>query len=483
MNGQSDIPLCVDLDGTLTPVDSLHESLLALARREPASWLRLPALLLRGRAAFKTGVLDALQARDPGYVEHYAGHLPLREDLLARLRQEHAAGRRVVLVTASDQRIAHAVAKRLDCFDEVLTGSGTHNLRGEAKRELLVSRYGERGYDYIGDSAVDLPVWSSARRAIVVGARPELLERVRRTAPQSETVDTPSSQRKAWRQALRPHQWIKNLLVFAPLLLAHRLQDPHAIGQALLAFAAFSLCASSVYIQNDLLDLAADRRHPRKRKRPFADGRLRAVQGVRAALLLLLLTAMLVWQMTPAFAAALTSYLLATIAYSLYLKTRALLDIIVLAGLYTLRIIAGGAATDIEPSFWLLAFAIFMFMSLGIVKRYTELPILKAGGTPLRGDRGYTAADAPLLLTLGCTSGLLAVLVLALYINSPASMVLYHQPQLLWMLCPLLLYWIGRVWLITTRGRMDDDPTVFAIRDRNSRVIALLGLLILWLAT
>lgn len=476
------VPLCVDLDGTLIPVDSLHECLLLLARRAPRALLRLPARLTAGRAAFKAGVIDALD-REPGALRRYVAQLPLNAEVLARLRQAREAGRRLVLVTASDRRLAEALAAHLELFDEVLASDGAHNLRGAAKRELLVARYGEQGYDYIGDAAVDRPVFASAREAILVGHDVGLAQRLRRELPQlQQLVTAPPGLGLLW-QAMRPHQWIKNLLVFLPLLLAHRLQDTLALTQTLIAFLAFSLCASSVYIQNDLFDLAADRHHPRKRSRPFASGALRAVQGLRAAAVLVLLAIALALAVSPAFAAVLALYLLLSSAYSLYFKTQALLDVSLLAALYTLRIFAGSSATGIEASFWLLAFAVFMFLSLGIVKRYAEFRA-KWGtdDSPQDRERGYTPADAPLLLALGCSSGFIAVLVLALYINSPASQRLYQQPQLLWLLCPLMLYWIARVWLITSRGGMHDDPTVFALRDRSSRVIALLGLAILWAA-
>lgn len=483
MKAAEAIPLCVDLDGTLTPVDSLHETLLLLARRAPLALLRLMLRWRAGRAAFKAGVLQTLQ-RQPQALHRYAEQLPLNEAVLARMQQAREQGRPLVLVTASDHSLAQALAQRLDCFDAVLASDGQHNLRGEAKRELLVSRYGEGGYDYLGDSAVDQPVFASARVATLVGHEPALARRLRQQLPQLDYLPTPRPHAGLLWQAMRPHQWIKNLLVFLPLLAAHRLHDGLAVSQALLAFIAFSLCASGVYLQNDLFDLAADRHHPRKRLRPFASGALQALQGVQAAAVLILLGLLLALAVSPAFMAVLLLYLLLTAAYSLYLKTQALLDVSVLAGLYTLRLLAGSTATGIRSSFWLLAFAMFMFLSLGIVKRYAEL-LQQAANTRSgsHSERGYTQADAPLLLVLGCAAGFSAVLVLALYVNSTASLLLYHQPRLLWLLCPLLLYWIARVWLLTSRGQMHDDPTVFALRDRSSRVIALLGLLIVWLAT
>jgi len=475
------IPLCVDLDGTLTPVDTLHESVIALMRRSPLELPRLVLALSGGRAAFKRTVVDRLVRPEPGSDLPVALDItvPLRQDFLDYLAQQRAAGRRLVLVTAAEHRIANTVAVQAGCFDEVLATEGAANLSAETKRDVLVARYGLKGFDYAGNSRDDLAVWPFAREAIVVNASPSVLRRARESAAVTGVFATPSAGLATWLRAIRTHQWVKNLLVFLPLLLAHQVGNHVALVRDILAFFAFSTCASSVYLLNDLLDLPSDRRHPRKRRRPMASGEIPAVQGGVATVLLFALSILLGSFTTGEFLIVLGAYYLVTLAYSFVFKRQALIDVMLLAGLYTVRIIAGGAAAAIAPSFWLLSFAIFMFLSLGIIKRYTELELIEEGTKTNIHGRGYSRHDMPLLLGLGAASGFIAVLVLALYINSPEALPLYRRPRILWLLCPLVLYWISRVWLKCSRGEMHDDPIVFAIKDRSSLLIGLLGAVIM----
>ncbi|MFT3905574.1 MAG: UbiA family prenyltransferase [Steroidobacteraceae bacterium] len=457
-------PLCVDLDGTLTPIDTLHESLLALAHVAPRTLLKLPSALIRGKAAFKRTVAEVAVPD--------VTLLPLREELVQWLQMQHTAGRQLWLVTAADRRIADAVAAHLGLFAGVICSDGEHNLAGSAKGAALIERFGERGFDYAGNESKDLDVWRAARRAIVIGS--ETL--ARRAAAVTEVEKRVPAQRaslKVWARALRLHQWAKNVLVFLPLLLAHQLFRPNALLHALLAFLAFGLCASSVYLVNDLFDLASDRRHPRKRTRPFASGRLPAKAG-SVALLLLAAAALLASLTTPRFCALLAGYYALTWAYSIRLKRAALLDVMTLACLYTVRIVAGAAATEVPLSFWLLAFSVFIFLSLGIVKRYSEIDDQVRAGSAKNSSRGYHTSDLPLLLSLGTASGYCAIIVAALYIMSADSQALYRHTQPLWLLCPILLYWLNRIWLLTTRGQMPDDPVIFALRDRRSLVIGVL---------
>lgn len=465
------IPLCVDLDGTLTPVDTLHESLLGLVGQKPGSLWRLPFWLLRGKATFKARVA----AVAPLDVEA----LPWREDLLAWLRTERERGRRLVLVTASDRESAERVSRHLELFDEVLASDGARNLSGDAKRQALVERFGAGAYDYVANATCDLPVWRDAHAAILVDAPPSLRRRAAaQGAVQREFAPPPRA--LAALRAMRPHQWLKNILVFLPLMLTHYFH-PQAVTGALLAFIAFCLCASSVYVLNDLLDLAADRRHPSKRKRPFAAGTLSAVQGLWLALTLLAAALWVAQAAGSALLATLCLYYLLTLAYSLHLKREPVLDVLVLAALYTIRIIAGAAATGVLPSLWLLAFSGFLFLSLGIVKRYAELLARQRDGGEARG-RGYRVEDLPWLGSFGTAAGIGAVIVMALYVQSTRSQSLYTDPLIIGLLCPLLLYWIGRVWLLAYRGQMHDDPIVFALRDRPSLVTAALTLAALALA-
>lgn len=468
MNALPQRPLCVDLDGTLTPVDTLHEALIALAQASPLRLLQLPGWLARGKAAFKQRL--GLQAPID------ATTLPVNAELLEWLRAEKAAGRRLVLATASDRSTADAVAQRLDLFDEVVASNGGDNLSGENKRRALVERFGEKGYDYVGNGGTDVAVWSSAARAVVVGNE-RLVQRAAAVSEVERSFFTPRAGLKTWVRAARLHQWVKNLLIFVPPALAHDIGSQETLISAALAFVAFGLCASSVYLFNDLLDLSSDRRHARKRLRPFASGVLPASQGVWVGLLLLLASAALSATIGIWFLLTLAGYYVCTWAYSLRLKRYALIDVMMLAGLYTMRLIAGCTATGIWPSFWLLGFSVFLFLSLGIVKRYAELEDARQAGKLGAHGRGYSAADLPLLQSLGTAAGYCAVMVMALYINSTASSEVYEHPKSLWMLCPVMLFWISRIWLLTTRGQMYDDPIVFALKDRTSLALAgLMGL-------
>lgn len=464
------IPLVVDMDGTLVRTDTLHEALLALAARRPLAALGFLGAI-RDKAAFKAGLAEL------GIAE--VDRLPLDEAVLDRIRAARAEGRPVALVSAADRRQVEAVAARVGLFDEVVgTGSdaaGAGNLSGAAKAAFLTRRYGPRGFDYVGDARADLPVWAAARRALTVRATPALRAAATRANPEVEHLAPPAAGLAAARpylKALRPHQWSKNLLIFVPPLAAHAYGQ---MGAALAAFIAFSLVASSVYLINDLLDLSADRAHPRKRERPFASGAIPLAHGVFLAPALVLAAVLISVLFTPpAFLGALALYYIVTFAYSLTLKRRLIIDVCTLAGLYTMRLIAGAAATGVPLSPWLVAFSMFLFLALATVKRQAELADqLKAGGSGAAG-RAYMVEDLPVLRGIALSSGFSAILVLALYINSDVVAGLYARPEVLWGLCPLLLYWVSRIIMITHRGWMHDDPIVFAAHDRNSIVVAAL---------
>ena len=466
------IPLCIDLDGTLLNSDLLLEAAFAQLKQAPLAVLNWPRWLAAGKARLKAEIA----AR----VELDIATLPYNRELLAFLHEQKAQGRTLVLVTASHRQFADRVAAHLNLFDAVLATDGDRNLAGPHKAEVLVERYGERGFDYAGNAAVDLAVWRHARRAIVVNAKPPLADQARAVCEVERVFAPDGSAWRPWSRALRLHQWLKNVLIFVPLVAGHAWDQPDTLLLALLAFLSFGLCASSVYLLNDLLDLNADRRHPRKCRRPFAAGQLPIAQGVVAIPLLLIAAFGLSLLINPPwFSAVLATYYLFTLAYSLRLKRALMLDVVVLAGLYTLRIIAGAAAAAIEPSFWLLAFSMFLFLSLALVKRYAELWTLREQGDLSASGRGYHVNDLGLLQNLGGAAGYLAVLVLALYINSETSRTLYGQPMMIWLLCPALLYWISRVWLITHRGEMHDDPIIFALTDAHSRYVLLACALIL----
>ena len=469
------VPVCVDLDGTLVRSDLLVEALFALLARNFAVAFLIPFWLLRGKARLKAEV----GRRTNLDVES----LPYNDRLLAYLRAQHAAGRCLVLATSAPERLAHQVADHLGFFDEVFATGDSINLKGARKAEVLAARFGERGFDYAGNSRSDLAVWRRARRAVLVDAAPRVAQSARAVAAIEMVIDNGRAKGRDYVKALRLHQWSKNLLVFVPLLAAHRAQEVPLLIHAITAFFAFGLCASSAYLLNDLLDLSADRAHPGKRSRPFAAGTVPIAHGVTLVPLLLLGAFALALRLPPVFAGVLALYYVSTLAYSLMLKRVVLVDVLLLAGLYTVRVLAGAAAVNIVPSFWLLAFSIFLFFSLALVKRYAELKVLLTHGTEKVKGRGYHAADLDALMSLGSAAGYLAVLVLALYINSPEIRSLYNLPEVMWLLCPLLLYWVSRVWLSANRGDLHDDPLLFALKDRVSQLIIALAAAVALTAT
>jgi len=460
-------PLVVDLDGTLVKTDLLLESLFSLLRQAPLCLFSLPFWLLKGRAHLKREIASRVQLD--------VASLPYRTALLEKLGIEHGKGRSIVLATASDELLARPVADHLQLFDSVLASDGSTNLSGEHKRERLVSSFGERGFDYAGDGSVDLAVWSSARKAIVVNPNRGLLRAVGKVAA-VESVFNDSPSLGEYLKALRPKQWLKNLLVFVPLFAAHRFYEPAVIEKTLLAFAAFCCCASSGYVFNDVLDLSADRHHPTKRMRPFASGRLPLSYALAMVPALLVLGWGLAGFGSLSLVGVVLLYSVLTLTYSLYIKKVVLLDVIVLAGLYTLRIMAGAVAVSIWLSPWLLAFSMFLFISLAFVKRYDELVVMRSVDGDHAKARSYEISDAELLASKGTASGYMAALVLALYISSNTAKALYRRPEFMWLLCPLLLYWVGHMWLVAHRGKMIDDPLVFALRDGTSRIVIVLML-------
>lgn len=463
------IPLCVDLDGTLIRSDLLLESALALISRNPFTVFAMLMWLMRGKAFLKQQIARR--------VELDASTLPYNSDVLEWVRAQQQL-RTVTLCTASDRRLAESVAQHVGGFSTVLASEGEHNLSGNSKAKALIALYGDRGFDYVGNASVDLKVWRHARSAIVIESGTRLASAAAKVTRVDRSFTSPRPSLRLWAKALRLHQWVKNLLVFLPMLAAHRLLDPVAAVSSLLAFLCFGLCASSVYLTNDLLDLSADRQHSRKRHRPFAAGTLPLLAGPVAAVALLVVSFLLAWFIAPAFLAVLFGYYVLTTGYSLRFKRIVMLDVVVLSMLYTTRILAGAAAVGTFPSFWLLAFSMFIFLSLAMIKRYTELAAAQKLGKVTASGRGYDVDDIPLIQSLGGSSGYLAVLVLALYIDSTASQVLYRHPHYLWLLCPLLLYWISRAWAIAHRGIMHDDPVVFAVKDKVSLVLLALAAII-----
>ena len=456
------MPLCVDMDGTLVRTDLLWESVAQAARRRPLGLAAAATRLFAGRAAFKRAVADVAM---PG-----ADALPYREELITRIKEARAAGRRTVLATASERRLGEAVAQHLGCFDEVVATDGDSNLKGAAKAAELARRFPD-GFAYVGDSRADRPVWDAAAERWVVGrSRAAWLERSGIT-PDEVFEDRGSRSRPAAvLKAVRPHQWAKNGLVAVPFLASHGLADLGSIIALAVCFLMFCCLASAGYVVNDVLDLESDRRHPTKRRRPFAAGDLSIPASVVlvGALLALGLGAAAFFLPWRALVVGLV-YLVATLTYSLVLKRLLLIDAIVLAGLYVVRIVGGGAAGGIELSFWLLAFGLALFASLAFAKRYAELQAARREGRERNADRGYRDEDLTMLSSLGPACGVGAVLLLGLYVHgSTDAEELYPTPQFLWLACPILLYWVSRVWFVAGRGHLDEDPVVWAFKDRPS---------------
>jgi 4-hydroxybenzoate polyprenyltransferase/phosphoserine phosphatase len=454
------VPLVVDLDCTLVRTDTLHESLLALMRNSPREVFHLFSWLREGRAQLK----ECLAQRANLDVET----LPLNSDLITWLHEQKANGRRIVLATGANTSVAIGVAQRVGIFDEIFSSHGTHNLTGTQKAAALQARFGERGFDYIGDSQKDIVVWAHARQAILVGAPAKVSRQARAVCEVAQVFPAPSRGPRVWIRMLRAHQWLKNLLLFTPFLAAHQATNARQILHLGAAFIAFSLCASAVYLANDLLDLESDRRHPRKARRAFASGNVPLWVGALLAPTLLVTGVALATFVGTTFLQWLLVYVVITGAYSLGLKRIAIIDCLVLAMLYTLRVIAGAAASHTPLSFWLLAFSIFLFLSLAFVKRYAELQLHIVEGKDEAHGRGYTTSDAPIVQLLGVASGFAAVLILALYLDSTTVHDLYKSPQIVWGAVPVMLYWVSWLWLKAHRGEMHDDPLVFAVREPES---------------
>jgi len=468
------IPLCVDLDGTLVRTDLMLESILAVLKRNPATLLRFPGWLKRGKASFKQEIAKRAELDVAG--------LPYYQPFLHYLRAEKERGRFLVLATAADKRHARKVATHLGIIDQVIASDGTTNLSGREKGRQLAERFGTKGFDYVGNSQVDVAVWTEARQAVLVNPDSGVAERAEKVCPVVRRFEDRPDPIATLVRAFRLNQWIKNILIFIPLLLGHKITDLSLLGQGVIAFVAFGLAASSTYLINDLLDLQADRCHPSKKNRPLASGDLAIMNGIKLAPLLLLSSLLLSLLLPLTFSLALMLYYAITTLYSFWLKQEAIVDILVLAGLFCTRIFAGGTAVGIAPSFWLLAFSLFLFFSMALVKRCSELQVIKRQQRKSAMGRGYHVEDFDILARLGTSSGFMAVLVLALYINSPEVVALYRQPEVIWLLCILLLFWISRLWLLVQRGTVEDDPILFALKDKTSYYLAGGSLFLLWLA-
>lgn len=469
-----DLPLVVDLDGTLVKTDLFLESLFGLLKKNPLYLFLCLFWLAKGRAYLKREIAR----RVPLDVDF----LPYHGAVVDYLKTEYAQGRRLILGTGSDRLHACQVAEDLAIFESVLASDGTTNLTADNKKNRLLQCFGDKGFDYAGNDRKDLAVWGAARRAIAVNVTSAVENRLAQLTEIAKVFGPHRRELLPCIHSLRPQQWLKNILVFVPLLAAHRGFEMLSLIQASGAFLAFALSASSFYVLNELLNLSADRRHPRKRNRPLAGGTL-SVQTALTLVPVLVAASVILGLMLPlAFLLVLALYYGLTLAYSLCLKHVAVLDVILLAALYGLRIIAGSWALGISPSSWLLVFSTFLFLSLALLKRYAELVMVRELDGESAAARGYRVSDRELLAALGSASGYGSVLVLLLYVAHDSTRILYEDPEFIFVICPLLLYWISHVWLAAHRGQMDDDPLIFAFRDRTSLILLFCGITIVLIA-
>jgi len=467
-------PLCVDLDGTLVQGDLLWECLVLMLKQRPFSLLLLPFwLLFLGRAGLKRRLTErvSLDVRSLAY----------NQELLDFLRGEQLRGRPLSLVTASDQRLAEAIAAHTGLFQHVHGSDGRRNLKGRTKANFLRETYGQNGFEYAGDSAADMHVWKAACGAYVVGSertarRAAAVTELRRWFPRR------SGSLGCWTRAIRVHHWSKNLLMFVPTLLAHRLSRE----ALLLTFAGtviFGLCASGIYLLNDLLDLHSDRAHPWKSSRPFASGELSIASGILSCVLMLAAAFGGAAMLSFSFAWVVALYAVAAMVYSLYLKKVVILDVFILSSFYSIRLYAGASITQTPLSQWFLGFSLFFFLSLAMAKRYSELMHAAELVSSGRSGRSYRAGDRDLLMNIGLASCFSAIVILSLYVHSSEVVALYSRPGLLLLLCPLILYWTCRIWLKAQRGELNEDPIALAIRDPFSYGVGFAGLVIMLAAS
>ncbi|MEZ5895271.1 MAG: UbiA family prenyltransferase [Parvularculaceae bacterium] len=467
-------PLYVDLDGTLIEGDTLWESAAALAGRNILSFAAASLRLSGGRAAFKAAIAER--------IELYADDLKYNDAVLAFIEAE-AESRPVVLATAAHEKIAASVTEKFPFFSDRLSTTASDNMKGARKLDAVRAHAAQHGwgaaFDYVGDSRADAPLFDAADNAYVVApTAARARELAGGKSPATHFTSVKASARD-YIKAMRVHQWVKNVLIFLPLILAHKIFDAPAAIAAIVTFIAFSLCASATYILNDLVDIRADRRHPTKRERPFASGRLKIPEGLAFAGFLFAVSFALAASIDIVIVGGLLiGYIIATLSYSLVFKEKLLVDVIMLALLYGYRIIVGGVATGIPVSDWLIAFSIFFFLGLAFVKRYSEISTKTPGPDGKISGRGYYTEDREIVGVLGVSTSLISLLVFSFYTTSPEVVALYSRPQLLWLVCIGMLYWVSRVWVLAHRGHMPDDPIVFAIKDRNSLIVGALAAVI-----
>ena len=469
-----DIPLLVDLDGSVLSTDTLLEMLVQFIRQNPVHLILVVYWFIKGKTVLKQELAERVRID--------LTRLPYRQEVLEFLTDEKKDGRRLVLFTGTWKSVAEEIFGLYPIFDSTVASTADRNLTGEVKRAVALECWGHKGFDYLGNEEKDLSVWRECRQAIVVGSN-DLKEKASGIATIERHFLVDRITLRVFMKSARVHQWAKNALIFVPLFTAQQFTQASSVFNAVIAFLVFCLISSATYLINDLFDLDSDRKHETKRFRPLASGLLSISNalGIIAALGFTGLVLSIVF-LPPFFSLSLFLYIALTLLYSYKLKRLQTIDVISLASLFTLRVIAGAAAIGVVVSFWLLSFSMFIFLSLALVKRVTELNKLVAKNAPLEekiAGRGYYASDIAILQNLGSTSGFLAVLVFAFYINSNEVTSFYDRPEILWLICPILGYWIMRIWIMTARSEMEEDPIYFAITDRNSWLAALVMALVL----
>lgn len=468
-------PLCVDLDGTLVKTDTLYEAVILLLKQNPLNLFSIIAWLFLGRSFFKNKIFSAIQ---PGI-----DSLPINDEFLEFLKEQHSLGREIYLVTASHISMAEKFLDYFPFIKEVIASDDKLNLKGKNKKRVLNERFGEKQYDYAGNSNSDLYVWESAYDGIVVNAKNKLLKKAKQLANIQKVFNQKKFSVKVYLKALRVHQYSKNTLIFIPLLTSHLYWNYHLLIQAILAFISFCMLSSGVYILNDLVDLEADRKHQTKKNRPFASGALSIQQGIFLIPFLYIASLVIAFYLPLQFLSILALYFILTFLYSFYLKKLLLVDVFVLAILYTLRIFAGIETLGTGYSVWLISFSVFFFLSLAFVKRYNELYFAKKANKKIIHNRGYIISDLNHLSQFGIVSGYLSTLVFALYLNSETVKSLYREPNFLWPICVILLFWVTRIWTLAMRGKIHEDPVLFALKDKVSFFVIFLIALIAVSAT
>jgi len=471
------LPLVIDLDGSLIRSDMLLESGLQFIHENPMRALAPLLWLRRGKAVLK----DEL-AR---HVDIDASLLPYDPEVLALINTARLQGRETVLATASHEKYARAVSQHLQCFDRVMASTHQHNLKGKNKSQALTEAWGEGQFDYVGDSAADIPVWAAAHKAYIVSPSTDLLQKAQQANASTTALAAPRELLKPMAKAMRLQHWAKNALIFVPLLASHQADDVGLLLTGVVAFLCFGLAASSVYLINDLLDLQNDRKHPKKALRPVANGDLPIRTAALFAAFSLVLSALMALIALPGgFTATLGAYYLLTLAYSLLLKRLFLIDVAVLAILYTLRVIAGIYALGTQLTDWLLGFSLSLFLSLAMVKRYAELLLASSrGNAGVLPGRGYSSTHMLMLASLGVAAGVCSVAVLGAYVLDESVTHMYSKPKMIWLACPVLLAWIARIWIMAQRGLMQEDPVDFALHDRASILLGVLFSLIFVVAS